>query len=253
MTSVQGRPLKERDLRDILTGLDIAHRKDIHDYSGGHLNESNLAKHPTKTSYKSWDSSKQKSVPKLNLPSEPKSNYHQERMKGTMANFSMGTSGALPTGKKSQVPYRRQGTKGPVKVARGPSAGKYGKADDGVCVEELQPGELMLANSRYSRPKAWVEEDLKDDENYDMSSVSQSLIKDQNLAKMKHVFVPTHLAGITKKDQHAGFRSFEEKVIRKKDATEQHVLTGVKAVEHLENKLQQVRSFLYIDNFLYFG
>ena len=239
MMSTQSRPLKERELHELLDGLDVAHRKDIHDYSGGHLNEANLAKHATQSTHRKWRGAK-KPVPKLQLPT-PKESFHGEKMTGTLANFSMGTSGALPTGKNSNVPFQRMGTRAPVQVQRKPSEGEYTKLDDGVLVEELRQGEVMLANSRYSRPKAWVAEDLKDDENYDMSAVSQSLIKDQNLAKLKHVFVPTHLAGITKKDQYAGFRNFQEKVIRKSDAVEQHVLTGVKAVEHLENKLQQVR------------
>lgn len=226
-------PLKERNLHDLLEGLTKAHKKDIHDFSGGHLNEANLAKGGVHGGYRSWRSAKKPAV-KSQLPRPTKESAHEAKMKNTFANFSMGTSAAT----SSKPPFKRLGTKGPVHVARKPSAGEYSRMDDGVLVEEL--GDIMLANSRYSKPKAWVEEDLKDDDNYDLSSVSQALIKDQNLAKLKHTFVPGHLSGITKKDQYNSFKNFENQVIRKHDAMEQNVLSGVKAVEHLETKLQQV-------------
>ncbi len=48
----------DRSLKELLDGLLLSQRQDIHAYSGGHLNESNLWKPPERATYSSWKSAK---------------------------------------------------------------------------------------------------------------------------------------------------------------------------------------------------
>ena len=61
------------------------------------------------------------------------------------------------------------------------------------------------------------------------------------LAPIGHQFVETHLGGITKKDQFNRFKNFQDGVLKTSEMFEKGVLSGRKAVEHLERKLNEVR------------
>ena len=50
-------------LREVLDGLLVAHRQDIHAYGAGHLNESNLVKPSESADRRSWPSAKKPSPP----------------------------------------------------------------------------------------------------------------------------------------------------------------------------------------------
>ena len=56
----------------------------------------------------------------------------------------------------------------------------------------------------------------------------------------RHQFVETHLGGITKKDQFVKFKDFQSNVLRVSEMFEKGVLSGRKAVEHLERRLYEV-------------
>ena len=50
--------LKNRQLKTLLDGAEVKQKKDIHDYSGGHLNEGLLLQHASAAARKSWESAK---------------------------------------------------------------------------------------------------------------------------------------------------------------------------------------------------
>ena len=231
--------LQDRSLRQLLDGLIISQKQDIHAYSGGHLNEANLPKPLDHYSYRSWTSAKKK-IPSLLPPSKiPKTSKKHAKpndgMKDTLVKFSLGTTGTLPPVKRKKSP---KGTKGPVQCDLPKSAGVYSKTDDGVLVEELRLPEYLLDTPRKSQTKAWAEEDLKTDKAE--GGLSQGNIKDQNLMKFKKKFVPSYHDAVTKRDQYSKFKKFESEVLQTEDTKETNVFSGQRAVQHLETKLQKV-------------
>ena len=239
--------LKERPLHALLDGILKSQRQDIHAFSGGHLNESNLYKPLSESSKKTWSSSK-KPIPlmlkKSEMPPRKRYSEEEERMKNTILNFSMGTTGVAGGSDRRSKKKSPKGTmKGPVKFDRSESVeseGSYNKADDGVLVEEIRPPEALLPRSRFLKSQSWAEEDLKHDKTFTDREDSFGALKDRNLARLKHQFLPGHLEAVTRRDQFKKLKEFESTVLRKQDALETNVLSGVKAVEHLEDKLRQV-------------
>lgn len=247
-TMMSETPLEQRPLHDLLEGLVISQRQDIHAYSGGHLNEANLYKPPAKrATQKTWKSA-DKPVPvllkKSEIPTPAKKKYTVggEKMKNAMLGFSMGTTGSLPPVKE----HRRSAKgakKGPVRTISKESIGSegsYSRADDGVLVEEIRAPDTLLNRSKFLKPQGWAEEDFKHDQSFHNKEESFGNVKDRNLARLKHQFIPGYMEAVTRKDQFVKMKEFEAEVLRKQDALETNVLSGVKAVEHLEAKLRQV-------------
>lgn len=238
--------VKEKPLHDLLEGFLKSQRRDIQAYSGGHLNEANLYKHPDANSRKSWASSKKPVevlLKKSEIPARKMYTAEEETMKNTILNFSMGTTGGVHKGETRVKKKSPKGAmRGPVKFDRRESvesAGSYHKADDGVLVEEIRPPEALLARSKYLKSQGWAEEDLKYDKTFTERENSFGAEKDRNLARLKHQFLPGHMEAVTRRDQFVKLKEFESNVLRKQDALETNVLSGVKAVEHLEDKLRQ--------------
>lgn len=243
------KPLKERPLHELLDGLLVSHRRDIHAFSGGHLNEANLPKPPNKATHRSWTSAKKPQIRMQLRSHDPRSakkdgKKKEANMTDTMMHFSLGTSSKVPAKHVQTKKKVSEVSQKPVMVQREDSAisqGSYSKRDDGVLVEEMGLSQTMLANCKYYSPKAWAEEDSRSAGTTEDKPLSQALLRDRNLARLKSQVTPNHMQAVTKKDRFCKMKEYESDILRKQDSTEQNVLTGMRAVEHLELQLHQVR------------
>ena len=239
---------KEKSLREILDGLVVSQKQDIHAFSRGHLNEANLPKPPDRAKHQSWESATKPNiqlVPKGVLPPTKRNTLHEDNMKKTILHFSVGTSGNanVPiTGKANPTPVSRS-----TAVLGSRSKSRKSHNADGVLIEELTLPEALLAKTNYHNPKSKLERSSRDfsqerhrspDQEHDPHTGTP---KERLLPLLKREFMPAHLEAVTKRDQLLKMRQFENVVLRKQDVVEQNIMSGVKAVAHLEARLQQVR------------
>ncbi|XP_030828644.1 uncharacterized protein C6orf118-like [Strongylocentrotus purpuratus] len=245
--------VSSRPLRDVMEGLFQEQKYDILLRTKGHLNHNRLSKPPEMATHKPWESSG-KEVPLLlapsKLPSPRRAQSKEEEMVQALYHFSTGTAGSLPHPTPADLRTDQRTTKAsagshhgsraqPQRAsnldARMDSPASY--IDDGVCVEELSLPEIMLPVSRQkttrgiSRTQSPPHRLPPFDKREDRSAGGRDLHKQQ--------FVQSHLAGITKRDQLNRFLDFQKNVLRKEEMYEKGVLTGRKAVAHLERKLYE--------------
>lgn len=239
-----------RQLRNLLNDTEVKQKHDISQFAGGHLNESLLYKPPSEWASAKWTAGKDTKVisqPKSDI--QGKSKHDNKRMKNVLNvlyDFSVGTSGSLPVQNKKQSLRKKSDLKDgqdsrPVSTRKdiSPVSRKsiYSELNDGVLVEELKAEEMMLPHPLAS---PCIVSKKKMPEDYDvMDELTERLDHDGYLT-FRHTFLPSHHTGVTKKDQFAKMKQFESGILRKQDSSEQNVLTGVKAVEHLEKKLREV-------------
>ncbi|KAK7107639.1 uncharacterized protein C6orf118-like [Littorina saxatilis] len=251
--------LKSRQLRELLDGAEVKQKKDVHDYSGGHLNEAVLLQHYAASTRKSWETAKlpDAMVERSQVIPTPPTTHHP-RMEQALFEFSMGTAGVvpnLPAKKGRQSPLKKykflkeeekeRAENG--ETVESPSAHSlYSELEDGILVEELPPAELMLKKSKSARAplnKLKSEPGLIAAE--DTMFTSQMSFLGQQPRHLLHDlpfnynFMSMHNMGVTRQDQYRKMRSFENGVLKKKEASEQNVLSGVKAVQHHEKKLKE--------------
>lgn len=238
-------------LKDILNNVETVQKKDIQDYAGGHLNENLLYKPPSTWASSKWTAGKDKPMPMVKrsqLVHESKPNEKEKKMKDILYDFSIGTSGTVPmntarTPSKLKKRYSSKSNLTPITQERIDSAASekslYSQLDDGVLVEELKAEEMMIPMPTTSRTlNSAASKKLHPDEFADKLDLKNSASKDF-IMTFKHQFMPTHHIGVTKTDQYYKLRAFEYDVLRKQDSSEQNVLSGQKAVEHLERRLEQ--------------
>ena len=255
-----------RHLRDALNNIETVQKKDIKDFSWGHLNERNLYKQSLLESHgRIWKSSKKRKTPirdkdllaDVRIKGSNREDDTDQRMTDILYEFSVGTTGSIPVPPRERrltPPNRKKlenfkketSSKMPMdrseSVNRGESAKSvYSQLNDGILVEELDTQEMMVQSPRPKHPFKTLTTGLSPrDPNYDiMADLKQTLDPDGYLT-VKHSFLPSFKSGITKQDQYNRMRQFEDSVLRKQDCTEQKVLSGVKAVEHLERRLEEV-------------
>lgn len=256
---VNSNSLSRSEIRNLVEGIQKSNRADVMAFSSGHLNENNLHKIPIeKPGGFTWASAENtKENSKIAIPplqdsfSSPRSKKAAQ-MTDTLQYFSLGTSGTV-------LPYTSlpgtKGSKGPVHVDRCVSVssqGSYGEMDDGVLIEELGNAETMISNTRY-KTKPWAYEDLAGLRDSTPSRLSQAAIRDANLQNLRQSFVPSHMMGVTKKDQFMRMKKFESEVVQKEDLFEQNSLTAARAVEHLEDKLQKVVQLTFMPMLCFTG
>ena len=144
-------------LRGLLDGLLIAHRHDIHAFSAGHLNESNLRKSEAEI-HKPWKSSQKPKpvvVPASHMQHHKSSSHtpeYYESMKSTIAAFSMGAD-VTPRGQPQRKDKKQKRSDSETLTG----SRKY----DCVLVEEIHLPDVMLARTLYNRPNTWVEHDTE--------------------------------------------------------------------------------------------
>ena len=97
--------------------------------------------------------------------------------------------------------------------------------DDGVLVESIDASKTMAMATSFSKSDPWL---------------NGESVSGKNLSNVKHRFLSSHLNAVTRKDQFLQMKAFEENILHKSSLTERNILSGVRTVEHLERKLQQV-------------
>lgn len=256
-----------RQLRDVLNNVERVQKTNIDELSWGHLNEKNLYRPPiTSKNGRIWKSSKKrKSAVKdsellagfqFTSPTTPRTTAQDQQMKDVLYEFSVGTMGSVPVPSpiKTVTPsrpekvqeYKREAPE-TVRVAdenieaRSASAKSlYSQIDDGILIEELPNNEMMVKSPRLPPSYYMPKKLLPTDDEYDvMTDLTQTLDADGYLT-LKHSFLPSFKSGVTKSDQYNKLRNFEDRVLRKQDCREQNVLSGAKAVRHLEQRLEEV-------------
>lgn len=248
--------------KQLLNDVEGVQKDDIHSYAGGHLNESYLYKPPSSWGSSKWTAGKGKRislVEKSTVPNPPvrkSTNTKDTKMKDTLYDFSVGTTGSVPLYnseinmapqiryKNIKTPVSTIGTidDRPESTKRNPSAASkksvYTELQDGILVEELKAEEIMLpGGSGQSKRLPPMEEEGED---YDVMEDIQKSLNIDNLYTFRHQFLPTHHIGVTKRDQYRKMKSMESQVIGMEDASEQNVLSAVRAVRHLEKRLEEV-------------
>lgn len=266
--------LKSRQLRDLLDGAEVKQKKDIRDFSGGHLNESLLLQHYSACSRKSWETAHlpEPLVKRSQLIHGPRKD-HIPQMGEALYEFSMGTTGVLPTpGRKTSKPSPIKRYKF-LKEEKGKSVRKksdggdrpdsaststhslYSELEDGILIEELPPAELMLKKTHKGAAAALskmnTDPSLVTTEDT-MYTAQTSVIGRQPQQLLDEVpfsysFMTMAELGITCQDQYRKMKVFENRVLKKKEASERNVFSGVKAVEHHEKKLQEELEMLNLN------
>lgn len=260
-----------RHLRDVLNNVETVQKKDIYDYSKGHLNEKNLYRSSlvdSKTG-RIWKGSKVKKTDVKNrdrdiISSYQKSKTHSSKdsqMQDILFEFSVGTTGSVPVPPPSKVstPPRRSKIKDFLfetsnlsgksfkaidERSRSADSQKteksiYTQIDDGILVEELGNEEMMVKSPRMAPHYIPQKQLSPSDSNYDIMKDLAQTLDSEGYLTMKHTFLPSFTSGVTKKDQFGRLKQFEETVLRKQDCRETKVLSGVKAVAHLEQRLEE--------------
>lgn len=247
--------------------MERVQKQNIDEYSWGHLNERNLYRPPIHLADgkggRIWKSSKKKRsrvkdddlIPGLQTLGVKHNKGKGKDMKEVLYEFSLGTMGSVPnpTPSKMVTPPRREKikefqkemtsasrmSKESQKSEEEPAKSVYSDIDDGILVEELANNELMVKSPRLPPSYFLPKKTKPGDPDYDiMADLTQTLDADGYLT-MKHSFLPSFSSGVTKSDQFNKLMQFEDNVLKKKDCREMKVLSGIKAVEHLERRLQE--------------
>lgn len=259
-----------RQLRDVLNNVERVQKNNIDEYSWGHLNEKNLHKPPFQAKNgRIWKSSKKRKTAvkdsellaglQLTSPTTHRSTAQDQQMKDVLYEFSVGTMGSvpMPSPVKTNTPPRldkiqefkretspsAKGSVEDLKQRDGSDKSVYSQLDDGILVEELPNQEMMVKSPRMP-PNYYIPKKFRSSDEYDiMTDLTQTLDAEGYLT-VKHSFLPSFKSGVTKSDQYNKLRYFEDSVLKKQDCREQNVLSGTKAVQHLERRLEEVRTFL---------
>ncbi|XP_052240710.1 uncharacterized protein LOC127851149 isoform X2 [Dreissena polymorpha] len=254
-----------RQLRDILNNVEKVQKTNIDEFSWGHLNEKKLYKPPySETHGRIWKSSKKKKaqvkdsdiIPGLMLTKSSPKKDNGKKMKEVLYEFSVGTIGSVPfpspakslTPRKQKVEEFRKAASSSSKPAEEGIESRldtaspkslYSQLDDGILIEELPNQEMMVTSPR-GHPVHYMPKISKPtDEGYDIMQDLQQRLDTEGYLTLKHSFLPSFTAGITKADQFNKLRQFESSVLKKQETREMKVLSGVKAVAHLEKRLEE--------------
>lgn len=237
-----------RQLHQLLDNVETVQKDDITSYTRGHLNPSNLSNSSALQKSNYWKSAHKKASSMVQSSTvlkefEESMGEMEETMKDVLFDFSVGTSGSIPNvtnSRKSPKKFSEQ-----FDERSGSSRGEsdkslYTRIDDGVLIEELEPQTVLLPSPRSS---------LLHRRHFSNTDEEEHIINDLGLSldgmlTFKHSFVPTYVAGVTKKDQYVQMKGFEKQILRKQDTSEQRVFSGRRNIAQLEQKVQQVRCYL---------
>ncbi|KAK6985640.1 hypothetical protein BgiMline_015230 [Biomphalaria glabrata] len=236
-------------LKTLLNDVEEKQKKDISDFTKGHLNETRLLQAPLLANRKSWASSR---VIQQNAKSKTKNKSRLTGVTGlpkekttsevdALLDFTVGTSGVIPPLSKykfsnnQDVRYRLipvlDDNLNELKEIRSKSPQSlYSQLDDGTLIEELPLQEIQIPTSQAlklnSIKSKKTEMSPKEDSLSDTDAFSHSVVEMYN-------------RGITKTDQYKKLKAFETVVLKKKDMSEKKILSGERASRHHEKKLEK--------------
>ncbi|XP_006638867.3 uncharacterized protein C6orf118 isoform X1 [Lepisosteus oculatus] len=199
--------------KELLQGLEKAHKADILAYSSGHLNHDNLCKLPVqKANGPIWESSKTPDLKKTLSPRRLKtSEASVRRMKDALMDFTVKTASVADRW-RAQTPRSEEPC-----LSAAASASHLQVDSKDKLRGSLDPAELLLV-----KPPGMRSDGTRSAQNPDCYQLTQS-----------------HHAGLTKKEQFRLMQELEKVVLKKQDMKERHVLSGHKAAEHLARKLDR--------------
>ena len=218
-----------RSLHQLLDSVLALQRQDIHAFSGGHLNESNLYKPDTVKAIHTgrWKSSQPRKLPPVSHLVQAEGHHRdqlvtmtQDQMKGILKEFSVDTPLRVP----QPPPVKRDAvSEAPVKVGHPQrhtegDIGPYQWMDDGILVEEMQVSDLAVPT---------------------LTPRTRCALQQEH-GERQQQFLPSYLEGITKKDQFRLMKRFEREVLGLEDTKVQNVFAGHAAVEQAETHLETV-------------
>ena len=219
-----------RSLHQLLDSVLTLHRQDIHAYSGGHLNESNLYNPEAQKAIQTGRWKKSSQARKLPPVSHPAENYNRRQdllmlthMKEILKEFSVDT----PLRVSRPPPVKRHAMSETPVSADHPAQQQpegvtepYPWIDDGVLVEEVGVSDLGVpALTPRTR---------------------RTMMRLQEHTYQQQQFMPSFLEGVTKRDQFNLMKRFERDVLGLEDTKLQNLFAGHAAVEHAESHLEEV-------------
>ncbi|XP_015218470.2 uncharacterized protein C6orf118 isoform X3 [Lepisosteus oculatus] len=210
--------------KELLQGLEKAHKADILAYSSGHLNHDNLCKLPVqKANGPIWESSKTPDLKKTLSPRRLKtSEASVRRMKDALMDFTVKTASVADRW-RAQTPRSEEPC-----LSAAASASHLQVDSKDKLRGSLDPAELLLV-----KPPGMRSDGTRSAQNPDCYQLTQS-----------------HHAGLTKKEQFRLMQELEKVVLKKQDMKERHVLSGHKAAEHLARKLDRMEYDFYLNSLL---
>ncbi|GFO03636.1 hypothetical protein PoB_003014100 [Plakobranchus ocellatus] len=269
-------------IKSILNDAEEKQKKDIKDFAGGHLNESQLLRAPLSLNRKTWQSAKADRI-HLTRASKPQHKPRVKKESGTpkevLFDFSLGTTGVIPPVKKTlpqtpEVRYRKMTSEELAAERDALSTGAglaetltpqsvYTQLEDGVLIEELPHQQIMMpAPPKTSRKQddAWeinnnskvtsARDETPRPEDSGRTSQSSQLSRASALPsplQFHYSVLPMQTSGITKRDQYRRMKAFDLSVLQKREMAEQNVLSGQKAARHHERKLDRELSDLNLN------
>ncbi|XP_064602760.1 uncharacterized protein C6orf118-like [Liolophura sinensis] len=236
--------MSKEQLHNLLNTMELCNKQDVQDYTSGHLNESRMLQKIQLTNRKPWSAAAKKPIVMLerhNFVKTTKRRGKEKKMNDVLYDFTMGTSGVLPeVGRQSPTltttPFRQ-------KESRSSAYNSVHFEDDGVYIEELRPQELLLPTPRSQRSTVtpWGGREKR------LSPTPQASNSMRHIPSSEHIAILSHYCGPTKRDQYHKLKDFQSSILRTQDSSEKSVLSGVKAVEHIQEQLEQELSRLQFD------
>ncbi|XP_041747084.1 uncharacterized protein C6orf118 [Coregonus clupeaformis] len=219
-----------RELQSLLLGAEMAHKADIHTYSCGHLSPYALSQpqpHRRRTEEPIWQTSEVQEREKdeegglspspltQHLQRQTKMAANIEKMKEAMFDFTV-AKGLKPKVLKPEQHESSTGTQRGTKGEDGEERERRKTRSKMV----LDTSELFLVKpsvASQSKPPGGVEEGNQD----------------------RYWFTQSHLGGLTKKDQMRMMKHFDRQVLGKQDLRDRKWISGTKAAEVYEWKLEK--------------
>lgn len=236
--------MSKEQLHNLLNTMELCNKRDVQDFTSGHLNESRMLQKIQLSNRKPWAAAAKKPIVMLerhNFVKTTKRPGKEKKMNDVLYDFTMGTSGVLPeVGRPREdftsvsptlttTPFRQ-------KDSRSSAYNSVHFEDDGVYIEELRPQELLLPTPRSQRSTVtpWRGREKR------LSPTPQASNSIRQVPSFEHMAVLSHYCGATKRDQYYQLKDFQSSILRTQDSSEQNVLSGVKAVEHIQERLDRV-------------
>ncbi|KAK6329514.1 hypothetical protein J4Q44_G00014920 [Coregonus suidteri] len=219
-----------RELQSLLLGAEMAHKADIHTYSCGHLSPYALSQpqpHRRRTEEPIWQTSEVQEREKdeeeglspspltQHLQRQTKMAANIEKMKEAMFDFTV-AKGLKPKVLKPEQHDSSTGTQRGTKGEEGEERERRKTRSKMV----LDTSELFLVKpsvASQTKPPGGVEEGNQD----------------------RYWFTQSHLGGLTKKDQMRMMKHFDRQVLGKQDLRDRKWISGNKAAEVYEWKLEK--------------
>lgn len=210
---VSQRRTENPKLNTILDIFENANKKDVYDYSIGHLNENHLYKFPkSDLSHQPWRTSSRDKCPVLQSCSKKQqgtSSHRSTKKVSILKPIQKQSSSTLPQINQKISPKEYLDSKIPLNVSPG---GISINVSDTECSETRESPDYFH-NIYAFQPSA-------------------------NISWLKNLVVPSHMLKATKKDHYESMKEFQTNVVGKLGTFDRNKLTGSKMISRMMKKLE---------------